>query len=111
MALAGAVLLAVGCGDEEPGSDGASPRVVAVDMRDVAFKPRNLSVEAGTIVRWTNSDAEILHTVTKVGGPGEAFDSGNVFPGKTYERSFDEPGRIDYVCVLHDGQAGSITVR
>ena len=111
LALAGAVLLAVGCGDDEGSPDNESPQVVGVDMRDVAFKPKNLAVDAGTTVRWTNSDAEILHTVTKVSGPGEAFDSGNVYPGMTYERRFDAPGRIDYVCVLHDGQTGSITVR
>lgn len=111
VALAGGVLVAVGCGDDEESPDPASAQVVTVDMRDVSFKPKNLAVEAGTTVRWTNSDAEILHTVTKVSGPGEAFDSGNVYPGETYERRFDEPGRIDYVCVLHDGQAGSITVR
>ena len=80
-------------------------------MHDVTFRPRNVKVEPGTTVRWTNGDAEILHTVTKVSGPGEDFDSGNVFPGKTYERRFEEPGRFDYVCTLHDGQYGSVTVR
>ena len=110
LALAGAVLAVVGCGDDEASSD-ATSEMVTVDMRDVAFKPKDLAVDAGTTVRWTNSDAEILHTVTKVSGPGEAFDSGNVYPGMTYERRFDEPGRIDYVCVLHDGQTGSIRVR
>lgn len=111
MALAGALMVAVGCGDDERSQNASSARVVAVDMRNVAFKPKNLAVAAGTTVRWTNSDAEILHTVTKVSGPGEAFDSGNVYPGRTYERRFAEPGRIDYVCVLHDGQVGSITVK
>ena len=111
LALAGALLVAVGCGDDEPSSGATSARVVTVDIRNVVFKPRNLAIDVGTTVRWTNSDAEILHTVTKVSGAGEAFDSGNVYPGDTYERRFDEPGRIDYLCILHDGQTGSITVR
>ena len=111
MALAGVMLVALGCGDDEESSNDVSAQVVTVDMRDVAFKPKNVAVQAGTTVRWINSDADILHTVTKVSGPGEAFDSGNVYPGMTYERRFDELGRIDYVCVLHDGQVGSITVR
>ena len=111
LVLAGAVLTAAACGGDERSSDGASGRVVTVDMRNVAFKPTNRVVDVGTTVRWTNSDAEILHTVTKVSGPGDAFDSGNVYPGGTYERRFDEPGRFDYLCILHDGQTGSITVR
>ena len=108
MALAGAALAAGGCG-----GDGApeSQATVEVDMRDVKFRPKNVKVEAGTTVRWTNRDSEILHTATKVGGPGEAFDSGHVYPGMTYERRFDEPGRYDYVCTLHDGQVGSVTVK
>lgn len=105
------MLLAAGCGGEDDASDKEPEPAVVVDMRDVTFIPKRVTVEPGTTVRWTNSDAEILHTVTKVGGPGESFDSGNVYPGKTYERRFDERGRFDYVCILHDGQFGSVTVR
>ena len=109
-ALAGAALTVGGCGDDDAPSDTA-PRVVTVDIADVTFEPRNVTVAPGTTVRWINSDTKILHTVTKVSGPGEVFDSGNVYPGMTYERRFDERGRIGYVCTLHDGQTGSVTVR
>ena len=105
------MLVSAGCGGEERSPGAAPARVVPVDIRNVAFKPKNLAVDVGTTVKWTNSEAEILHTVTKVSGPGEAFDSGNIYPGKTYERRFDESGRIDYLCVFHDGQTGSIRVR
>lgn len=100
-----------GCGDDDTEGPPAEGRAVTVEIRDVTFAPKNLTVEAGTAVRWTNRDAEILHTVTKAGGPGEAFDSGNIYPGATYERTFESPGRFDYVCTLHDGQVGSVTVR
>lgn len=109
-ALAAAALGAAalgGCGEESE-----QPRpVVAVDARDATFRPKNVVIAPGTTVRWTNRDREILHTVTKVAGPGEDFDSGNIYPGMTYERRFDVPGRVDYVCTLHDGQVGSVTVR
>ena len=111
MALAGAALAAGGCGGDDDSPDAAARAAVEIDMRDVSFRPKNVAVEPGTTVRWTNRDTEILHTVTKVSGPGEGFDSGNVFPGQAYERRFEEPGRFDYVCTLHDGQFGSITVR
>ena len=108
-----AALALLGCGAESDPSPSAGEEraaTVAVDMKDVEFVPNNVIVRRGTTVRWTNSD-ELLHTVTKTQGPGGDFDSGNVFPGKTYERRFDEAGRFDYVCILHDGQVGSVTVR
>lgn len=111
--MTGALLIA-GCGSD--GGDGgetgtpAGGETVSVDMRDIVYVPKNLVVSPGTTVRWTNSD-DLIHTVTKTSGPGPAFDSGDVMPGSTYEQKFEEPGRVDYVCTLHHGQRGSVTVR
>src|SRR5215210_2744476 len=73
-----------------------------VDMKDIQFVPKSVTVEAGTTITWTNSD-QVPHTVTKEGGPGADFDSGNVDPGATFEQTFDEPGKVDYVCTIHPG--------
>ena len=80
-----------------------------VDIPDITFEPKSLTVKAGTTITWTNSD-DIPHTVTKEGGPGADFDSGNLDPGATFEQTFDAPGTVDYVCTIHPGQAGSVTV-
>jgi plastocyanin len=80
-----------------------------VDMKDIQFVPKDVTVKAGTTITWTNSD-QVPHTVTKDGGPGADFDSGNVDPGATFEQTFDEPGKVDYVCTIHPGQAGTVTV-
>jgi plastocyanin len=80
-----------------------------VDMKDIKFVPENVTVPAGTTITWTNSD-EVPHTVTKEGGPGGDFDSGNIEPGDTFELTADVPGKTDYVCTIHPGQAGSFTV-
>ena len=74
-------------------------------MKDIQFVPKDVTVKAGTTITWTNSD-QVPHTVTKEGGPGADFDSGNVDPGATFEQTFDEPGKVDYVCTIHPGQAG-----
>jgi plastocyanin len=81
-----------------------------VDIKDIQFNPKDVTVKAGTTITWTNSDS-IPHTVTKEGGPGADFDSGNVDAGGTFEQTFDEPGKIDYVCTIHPGQSGTITVQ
>ena len=82
----------------------------SVDIPEIAFDPADITVKAGTTVTWTNSD-DIPHTVTKESGPGAEFDSGDLDPDATFEQTFDEPGTVDYVCTIHPGQAGTVTVK
>jgi plastocyanin len=90
----------------------AAPKsgVVAVSIKNVKFHPDTITVKAGSTVKWTNDDG-FAHTVTKTGGPGAKFDSGNVNGGATYEQKFATPGTIDYVCTIHPGQSGKIVVQ
>ena len=92
-----------------PPEEGGGGEAAAVDIPDISFEPADLTVKVGTTVTWTNSD-DIPHTVTKVGGPGPEFDSGDLNSGDTFEQTFDAKGKIDYVCTIHAGQEGSITV-
>jgi plastocyanin len=87
----------------------ASGEEVKVDIPAIEFEPSNVTVKAGATVTWTNSD-DLPHTVTKDGGPGPDFDSGDIDPGGTFEQSFEETGTVDYVCTIHPGQEGSVTV-
>ena len=64
---------------------------------------------AGDSITWTNSDT-VTHTVTKDGGPGPDFDSGNMEVDATFEQKFTVAGTIDYVCTIHPSQTGKITV-
>ena len=114
-------LTVAACGgddDDDGGSTGAATteqpapsggEAVTVDIPDISFDPADVTVKAGETVTWTNSD-DIQHTVTQVGGPGPAFDSGNLDPGDEFEQTFDKKGKIDYVCTIHAGQEGSVTV-
>ena len=99
-----------GCGG---GSDGGSagsgdatePNTVV--LRDIAFKPKVLKVEAGTTVTWRFRDQGISHDIKAEDGSfaSEVMDSG------TFEHTFDEPGTYPYVCTLHATQMkGTIEV-
>jgi plastocyanin len=116
--LAVAVLAAAaalpGCGEDEGGGEKAPPAksgssAVTVDMKDIKYVPQDVSVKRGGTITWTNSD-QVPHTVTKEGGAGPEFDSGNIDANKTYRRTFSAAGRIDYVCTIHPNQKGTITV-
>lgn len=114
-----------GCGsDEESAPEGppSTPTVsksesdsqkagdaVEVIMENTQFLPMDVTVPVGGTITWTNEDP-FAHTVTKESGPGADFDSGEVEGGGTYSETFDEAGTIDYLCTIHPGQTGTITV-
>ena len=119
-------LTAVGCGGEDEegggaqtpkapadtgsGSGGAaSGGTVQVGMEDIEYVPKDVKVKVGGTVNWTNSDS-LTHKVTKQGGPGPKFDSGNMKVGAKFRQKFDEPGKIDYFCTIHPSQTGTVTV-
>ena len=120
-------LTVAACGDDDDddgGGDGAATteqtdtgaappagggETVTVDIPAIVFDPADVTVKVGGTVKWTNSD-DIPHTVTKDGGPGADFDSGSLDAGATFEQTFDEPGTVDYLCTIHPGQAGTVTV-
>jgi len=111
----------VGCGgDEEESSSAGTPppagesagparKAVAVDMKDTQYVPAEVKVLKGGTITWSNSDG-FAHTVTKEGGPGAEFDSGNIDGGGTFKQKFAAAGKVDYACTIHPTQTGTITV-
>jgi plastocyanin len=119
---------AVGCGDDDDDGGGAADTATApaetttdqgaggqaptVTMKDIAFRPTELSVKKGTTVTWTN-DESVAHDVQKSGGPGPDFssgDKGGMQQGDTFEHTFDAAGTYDYVCSVHSDMAGFVIV-
>jgi plastocyanin len=108
-----------GCGQEKStgtGSGGGSPTepatssggdVVQVKMKDILFVPDKITARAGQTVRWTNDDA-VAHTVKAESGAD--FSSDAIQQGKTFEARVTKAGAIAYVCTIHPGQKGTITV-
>jgi plastocyanin len=91
------------------GSGATAGKQVEIEVVDIDYDPKSATVPAGATVKWTNT-GDLPHTVTKDGGPGEDFDSGTLQPGDTFEQTFDAAGTIDYLCTIHSGQTGSLTV-
>jgi plastocyanin len=70
-----------------------------VEVRNVAFSPRKLSVPAGATVSWKFDD-KIQHDVTVIGGP-RGFASNYTSRGGTYSRTLTVPGTYRIFCSLH----------
>lgn len=71
------------------------------------FQPHTLTIVVGTRVTWRNP-TDAPHTITAAGG---TFNSGYVYPGTTYARTFSRVGTFAYRCTIHPGQLGTIIVR
>jgi plastocyanin len=79
-----------------------------VSMEGIKFNPASVSVKAGDKVTWTNKDS-VGHDVT--GDNFKSGDSGGMQNGDTFSQTFDKKGTFDYVCTVHPGMKGSVTVK
>jgi len=106
---------AAGCGGDEKdsgGGGGGGGGASEVSMKGLAFEPADITVKTGDTVTWTNDEA-VGHDVTKEGGPGPEFSSGDpgaMQEGDTFEQTFDMPGMIEYVCTVHSNMTGTVNV-
>jgi plastocyanin len=90
----------------DAGADAAAESL-AVDIKDFAYNPPELTVPVGGSVTWTNNDTA-PHTAT--GLDREALQSGAIAPGASFTQTFDAAGTIEYFCEFHPNMKGSIVV-
>jgi plastocyanin len=108
------------------GAPGPGDRAAAVEVgmtNRLTFTPDTVRIRVGQTVRWRNS-SDVIHTVTADPGRAadashislpegaETFDSGNMEPGSTFERTFSVAGTYQYVCLPHElaGMVGWVIV-
>ena len=125
--LAAAALIAAGCGSNDSGSTSTAPATsapastsasgstaagasgtVTVDMKNIQFAPKDITVDKGQTIKWENLDT-VDHDA--VATSGATFKSDQFGKGGTFEFTPDKAGKIEYVCTLHPGMVGTITVR
>jgi plastocyanin len=102
----------------------------------MGYDPANITIKAGETVTWKNATAYEPHTVTfkspykTPGDPGATEPHGDksgstysggftssgffgpkpFFPSDTFSLKFTKAGTYDYVCTIHPGMAGKVTV-
>ena len=79
-----------------------------VSMEGIKFVPDSVSVSVGDAVTWTNDDT-VGHDVT--GDDFKSGDAGAMQNGDTFVQTFDKAGTFNYVCTVHPGMEGSVTVK
>ena len=112
--LATTTLLAAGCGGDDEASESTTTPAAGsaagnrVVMKDIKFVPEAITVEAGTAITWTNEDSAPHDVVNAEDGQEPKSDLFG--KGKSYEFTPSKPGTIKYVCTVHPGMEGTITV-
>ena len=89
---------------EAPAAGGDTAQV---GMKGLKFEPRDITVKAGTTVTWTNNE-DIPHNV--VAEEGATFESDTFGRDGTFEFKTAKAGTVRYVCTIHPGMDGTITV-
>lgn len=109
--VAAGLLLWPACGGDDSGAgDGdagqGAPDGKTVVLKDIAFKPAELSVEVGDTVIWRFEDQGIPHNVV---ADDDSFKS-DLKDSGTFEHTFEAAGEFSYQCTVHPGMKGSIRV-
>ena len=88
--------------DDEQADD-----IVSVGMKDIKFVPEEITAKVGQKIVWTNNE-DVPHNVTATDGADFASDT--LGKDETFEYTPEKAGTIKYVCTIHAGQNGEITV-
>jgi plastocyanin len=109
--LCAILIVSNSCTKDNSNTDGTNngsggPGANEVWIKDTAYNPSTITVNAGTTVKWTNKDA-VTHTVTSTTG---LFDSGNIGNGDIYTHQFGTSGSYPYTCTLHPAMSGTVVV-
>jgi len=97
LGLAGAACVLAGLGQA------STPH--RVEMKNVAFMPRTLTIHAGDSVVWRNEDI-VAHTATSAQAGLDVV----LAPGAEQTTAFPRPGVVKYLCRYHPNMTGQITV-
>jgi plastocyanin len=84
-----------------------------IAIRNFAFDPQTLTVNAGSTVRWVNYDS-VTHRIVFIDTAGRDIDvdsSPLLSASQSWSSSkFDKPGTYSYYCKIHPEMTGTVIV-
>ena len=110
-------LAAAGCGSSSSSNTSTAPAsapassssggAVTINMQNIQFAPKSQTVKVGQKVTWVNQDS-VDHDVKAQSGA--SFSSAQFGKGGKFSFTPTKAGEIKYVCTLHPGMDGTLTV-
>lgn len=87
----------------------AAADVIEVEIRKKLFIPAEVVIKPGDTVIWRNVEKRQYHNVWFK--QFEAEEPDYLFPGDTYQRTFNEVGEFPYECAPHPKMQGLVIVK
>lgn len=79
-----------------------------ISQEGLEFRPRVMAVQTGTTVKFPNLDT-LYHNVFSY-SPAKRFDLGRYSTGESKEVTFEQKGRVDVFCEVHEHMRAFIIV-
>lgn len=76
-----------------------------VEIKGMAFSPKNITVKAGETIMFINKDAA-PHTAT---AKNDSFNTGRLKKGESAMVTVSTAGDISFFCKIHPSMKGSVT--
>jgi len=83
-------------------------QVTEVVIENYAYLPREVHVHTGDSVRWENREKHTSHSILFAAEGG--LESERLFPGETWQRTFEKAGTYPYSCGPHPEMKGVVVV-
>lgn len=80
-----------------------------ITAKNFAFNPKEITVNRGDTVTWTNEDAGQHQIASKP--DGALFKSDLLNQGQSYSFTFNTAGEFDYLCLIHPSMTGKVIVK
>jgi plastocyanin len=127
VAIAGGclVLWLAGCGGTTPSNSGGgsgncgsgtaavsglgTPAKTVSATDQLQFSPATATAHVGQVVEWT-AGSTMTHTITFQSANASCLSDPQLLPGSTWEVKFTQTGTYDYICTLHPGMNGTVSV-
>src|ERR687894_87999 len=92
----------------------AQAPAAVIDARDDSpgsrWAPNAVTIEAGETVRWEFDDALVAHNLHSQGDNWSLHDDTIAPDDPPIEHTFANPGTYSFLCSLHSGMTGTVTV-
>ncbi len=103
------LLMFTACGSSGGGSKATGPTTPAaatVEIKNYAFNPATVTIQAGQTVQWNFDDNGVAHNV--IGDDG--MHTADLTSG-TFRHTFKHAGTFNYQCSLHASMHGVVIVQ
>ena len=84
-----------------------TPTVSDITIMNSQLSRANITVRAGSTVRWRNED---INTAHRIQFADKQFPIFLISSGQTFSQKFDRPGVYPYTCVVQMNEPGTVTV-